>query len=219
MSIKILGVVDRLVSNDGRVVQLSGDNDGIIASFYDKTNNPSLFLDGTSARLGNVGIKTNSPNEALTVVGNISATGLISQAPNVCVLALTTDQTLTAGVDSVLNLTAKNDPNNWYVSANKSVKPTSAGYYNVIGMVNFKAASNSNNQMNIQITKGSSTIALAMSPTNINQPLTMVAQATVYCNGSTDEIKIQAYSGHNSGQTITGTTDGNWTKLEVIKIS
>jgi hypothetical protein len=75
MSIKILGAVDKLISNDERVIQLSGDMDGIIASFYDKNNNPSLFLDGTSARLGNVGIKTNVPNEALTVVGNISATG------------------------------------------------------------------------------------------------------------------------------------------------
>jgi hypothetical protein len=75
MSIKILGPVDKLVSNDERVVQLSGDTDGIIASFYDKTNNPSLFLDGTSARLGNVGVKTTVPNEALTVVGNISASG------------------------------------------------------------------------------------------------------------------------------------------------
>jgi hypothetical protein len=77
MSIKILGVVDHLVSNDERVVQLSGDNDGVIASFYDKTNNPSLFLDGTSARLGNVGVKTAAPNEALTVVGNTSASGIV----------------------------------------------------------------------------------------------------------------------------------------------
>jgi hypothetical protein len=77
MGIKILGVVDHLVSNDERVVQLSGDNDGVIASFYDKTNNPSLFLDGTSARLGNVGVKTASPNEALTVVGNVSTIGIV----------------------------------------------------------------------------------------------------------------------------------------------
>lgn len=75
MSIKILGTIDHLLSNDERVVQLSGDTDGIIASFYDKNNNPSLFLDGTSARLGNVGVKTITPNEALTVNGNVSASG------------------------------------------------------------------------------------------------------------------------------------------------
>jgi hypothetical protein len=75
MSVKILGVVDKLVSNDERVVQLSGDTDGVIASFYDKNNNPSLFMDGTSGRLGNVGIKTATPNEALTINGNVSATG------------------------------------------------------------------------------------------------------------------------------------------------
>lgn len=75
MSVKILGVVDKLVSNDERVVQLSGDTDGVIASFYDKINNPSLFMDGTSARLGNVGIKTAIPNEALTINGNVSSNG------------------------------------------------------------------------------------------------------------------------------------------------
>lgn len=75
MSIKILGAVDKLISNDERVIQLSGDMDGIIASFYDKANNPSLFLDGTSARLGNVGVKTTTPNEALTVNGSVSVTG------------------------------------------------------------------------------------------------------------------------------------------------
>lgn len=220
MSIKILGTVDKVVTKDGRIIQQAGDTDGVIASFYDLSGRPSLFLDGTQARLGNVGVKTATPNEALTVTGNISATGFLNQKPNVCVLALTTDQTLAAGIDSTLNLTAKNDPNSWYVSANKSVRPTSPGYYNVIGMVNYKNVSNNNNQMNIQIIKNNgATIALTISPTNTSQPLTLVAQATVYCNGTTDEVKIQAYSGHSDGHIITGTTDGNWTKLEVFKIS
>lgn len=405
MSLKIYSTVEKVVAKDERIIQQAGDTDGVIASFYDLSGNPSLFLDGTQTHLGNVGIKTITPNEALTVVGSVSTThsmyvsaiyssgdgniyignnlipisdtfyigdankpvngifisaqslhlgsssaglsgltlsnidnvltvstgglrssiiytgglllsgnnigadpavgslpltigtnglpavqiltpltvnssvsawslsgvhygdgshltnlpvtnpfnqslnttnsvtfnsvtladglsahntsifgtlsasGLISQAPNLCVLALTTDQTLAATTDTLLNLSVKNDPNNWYVSGNKSIKPTSAGYYNAIAMVNFKTASNSNNQMNIQILKGSNTIALAMSPNNTSQPLTLVAQATVYCNGTTDEIKLQAYTGHNSGQTVTGTTDGNWTKLELIKIS
>jgi hypothetical protein len=75
MSIKILGTVDKLVAKDGRVIQQAGDTDGVLASYYDLSGRPSLFLDGTQARLGNVGVKTASPNEALTVVGNMSASG------------------------------------------------------------------------------------------------------------------------------------------------
>lgn len=75
MSIKILGTVDKLVAKDGRVVQQAGDTDGVLASYYDLSGRPSLFLDGTQARLGNVGVKTATPNQALTVVGSISATG------------------------------------------------------------------------------------------------------------------------------------------------
>ena len=74
MSLKIYSTVDKLVARDQRIVQQVGDTDGVIASYYDLSGNPSLFLDGTTARLGNVGIKTTTPNEALTVVGNISAT-------------------------------------------------------------------------------------------------------------------------------------------------
>ena len=75
MSIKILGTVDKLVTKDERVIQQAGDTDGVIASFYDLSGNPSLFLDGTQTRLGNVGVKTATPNEALTVVGNVSSDG------------------------------------------------------------------------------------------------------------------------------------------------
>lgn len=77
MSIKILGTVDKLVAKDGRVIQQAGDVDGVISSFYDLSGRPSLFLDGTQGRLGNVGVKTASPNEALTVVGNVSAVGTV----------------------------------------------------------------------------------------------------------------------------------------------
>lgn len=75
MSIKILGTVDKLVTKDERVIQQTGDTDGVIASFYDLSGRPSLFLDGTEAHLGNVGIKTTATTEALTVSGNIDTSG------------------------------------------------------------------------------------------------------------------------------------------------
>ena len=47
-----------------------------IAAFYDD-NNIALWVDGVTYRPGHVGIGTKEPNEKLTVVGNISATGRI----------------------------------------------------------------------------------------------------------------------------------------------
>ena len=75
MSLKLYSNVEKLNADDVRVHQLSGDTDGIIAAYYDKTGNVSLFMSGSAQNLGNIGIKTETPNEALTVVGNISATG------------------------------------------------------------------------------------------------------------------------------------------------
>jgi hypothetical protein len=47
-----------------------------IAQFYD-SENIALHIDGTSERAGRVGIKTTEPNEALTVVGNISTSNVL----------------------------------------------------------------------------------------------------------------------------------------------
>ena len=47
-----------------------------IAQFYDG-NNISLHIDGVDTRAGNVGIKTLTPNESLTVFGNISSSNII----------------------------------------------------------------------------------------------------------------------------------------------
>jgi hypothetical protein len=47
-----------------------------IAAFYDDTD-IALWVDGVASRPGHVGIGTKTPNEKLTVVGNISATGTI----------------------------------------------------------------------------------------------------------------------------------------------
>lgn len=56
------------------VVTQTGDE--AIAAFYDD-NSIAFYIDGHTARAGNVGVGTVTPNEKLTVVGNISATGNI----------------------------------------------------------------------------------------------------------------------------------------------
>jgi hypothetical protein len=46
----------------------------------------------------------------------------------------------------------------------------------------------------------------------------MTATAIVFLNGISDSINVSTYSSV-AGQTIKGTTDGSWTKVEVYKIN
>jgi hypothetical protein len=66
------------VVNNGTGPAIVGVQNGeeAIAAFYDDTD-IALWVDGVAARPGHVGIGTNTPNEKLTVVGNISATGSV----------------------------------------------------------------------------------------------------------------------------------------------
>jgi hypothetical protein len=61
----------------GPALVVKQEGDQAVAAFYDHENGIGLWVDGDTSRPGYVGIKTSSPNEALTVVGNISASGQI----------------------------------------------------------------------------------------------------------------------------------------------
>jgi hypothetical protein len=66
------------VVNDGTGPAIVGVQigDEAIAAFYDDAN-IALWVDGSPARPGFVGIGTKEPNKELTVIGDISATGRI----------------------------------------------------------------------------------------------------------------------------------------------
>ena len=63
------------VMNSGTGAALTVEQTGnhTVAAFYDMNNTPALFINGDSK----VGVGTNTPNTALTVVGDISASGII----------------------------------------------------------------------------------------------------------------------------------------------
>jgi hypothetical protein len=67
------------VNNAGTGPALSALQTGneAIAAFYDLESGVSLYVDGHSARPGYVGVKTETPNVELTVVGDISASGWV----------------------------------------------------------------------------------------------------------------------------------------------
>jgi hypothetical protein len=60
----------------GPAVVVNQTGDQAIAAFYDD-GAVALYVDGSNARAGNVGVGTATPNEKLTVFGNISASGNI----------------------------------------------------------------------------------------------------------------------------------------------
>jgi hypothetical protein len=67
------------VNNNGTGPALSAlqSGDEAVAAFYDLETGVALYVDGHAARPGYVGVKTETPNVELTVVGAISATGTI----------------------------------------------------------------------------------------------------------------------------------------------
>lgn len=68
--------VDVVNTGTGPALQVRQTGNNVVANFIDD-NNSALFIDGRTATPGYVGINTTAPNERLTVVGNISATGTI----------------------------------------------------------------------------------------------------------------------------------------------
>lgn len=70
--------ISNVGTGPGLVVRQEGDQ--AVAAFYDHESAIGLWVDGRSSKPGYVGIKTTEPNQALTVVGNISATGYIYSA-------------------------------------------------------------------------------------------------------------------------------------------
>lgn len=67
------------IANNGTGPALSAlqTGDEAVAAFYDLETGVALYVDGHTARPGFVGIKTETPNVELTVVGDISASGTI----------------------------------------------------------------------------------------------------------------------------------------------
>lgn len=67
------------VNNNGTGPALSAlqTGDEAVAAFYDLETGVALYVDGHTARPGFVGVKTETPNVELTVVGDISATGAV----------------------------------------------------------------------------------------------------------------------------------------------
>jgi hypothetical protein len=166
-----------------------------------------------------------------TYVNNLSVQGNIESNTNyVVTLSLTANQTLPSNTDTVLTLDPRNDPNNWFnrtagtgLTARR-ITPTVPGYYHIDYQVSWQpGVSAIGAQNNIQVMKVTGGVVNAISI--VQQPImttsvntTQNTSVITYMNGSTDYLYFQAYSS-NASQVVTGTADGNWTKVEVFKIN
>jgi len=61
----------------GPALSVTQEGENAVAAFYDHESTIALYVDGTSGRPANVGVKTTNADQALTVAGSISATKVI----------------------------------------------------------------------------------------------------------------------------------------------
>lgn len=199
-----------------------GSNTGVVY-VYDQVRSSYLF----STPSGNIGIGTAAATSKLTVQGDVriigvtTITGNLNAAGNYYAKIARTgsDQTIPTGVDTLIGFSVVSDPNNWYSGITTRTTPTVAGTYNVTGMVNWQAGSSTNtNQVNIQLRKNGNTFALSQIGIQ-TYATSMYACGIVTMNGTTDYIDFTVYTSNPTSQSIRGTADGAWTKMEIFKIN
>jgi hypothetical protein len=116
---------------------------------------------------------------------------------------LSADQTLTADVDNTIQFIDDFDPQNWYNPTTYFFTPTIAGYYLVTYQVWFSVPVTSNNQFNIQIQKNSgNSYTITQLAQNTVTGTSLNATKMIYMNGSTDNLRFNAYVGNTSNTTV-----------------
>jgi len=232
------GVTTNIVGGQSNTITVAGDCSSIVGGRCNRADAAYTFVAGGSANdtkgfantfiLG-TGLSASKAN--YTYVNNLSVAGNIESNTNyVVTAALTANQTMPSSADTVLTLDPLNDPKSWFSRTAgtgltaRRITPTVPGYYHIYYQVSWQSGvSATGAQNNIQVMKvtggTASTISIVQQPIiNTSVNTTQNTSAITYMNGSTDYLYFQGYSS-NAAQVVTGTSDGNWTKVEVFKIN
>ena len=189
-----------------------------IFNSVDLSNISEFQFSGTNINIrdGDVNLSGNA-----TISGNLTVTGNLNSAGNYYVkVARLADQTIAQGADAVIQFSGVADPNNWYNSGTYRTTPTVAGNYAInVAAVWRPGTIPPTNQVNIQIRKGVTTIALVQEPVHSGMNITQNAFAIASLNGSSDYIDVTAYTSNTTSQNLIGTADGAWTKMELFKLN
>ena len=180
----------------------------------DSSNNFRIFReDDVTAASGTVPFQ-------ISTAGNATLSGNFSSAGNYYVkLGRTSNQTITASTDTFIGFSAVSDPNSWWNSGTNRITPTVAGNYYMCAMVHWQAGVKWNDQNNLQLRKNTTTFALSQIGIQTNHPYTQTVYGIVSLNGSSDYVDLTVYTANTTSQAVTGTANGDWTKLELFKLN
>jgi hypothetical protein len=153
------------------------------------------------------------------VAGDLTVTGNLINATRpstyITIAKLPGNQLFSGGSDHAIELLKTDDASNWWNNANHYFKPNIAGYYNISYTVLWVIGSGVG-QINVQIYKNSSSVAINQNQINTTQNLTMSTSLPVYLNGTTDYVFLTGYTSSGAGQTIEA---GNGTIFSAFLIS
>ena len=177
------------------------------------------YTTATSLNAQSINASGISVNGNALITGVTTITGNLNAAGNSYIkLARLTNQTIPNDVDTLINFTATSDTNGWYSGITTRTTPTVAGTYRVDAMINWQAGTVTNDQSNIQLRKNGTTFALhQVGITTFSYSQTVCGIVTM--NGTTDYIDFTVYTSNPTSQTVRGTADGAWTKMEIFKIN
>jgi hypothetical protein len=123
---------------------------------------------------------------------------------------LSTNQSLTANADTVINWNTNYDPMTWWNGTTHRVTPTQPGWYEVTSRILFvqNSGGNSQGQLNHQIRMNGATHCLSQQQaSNQNNGQTLVATAFINMNGTTDYLDFSAYTSQ-TGESVGGQANG-----------
>ena len=136
-----------------------------------------------------------------------NASNIQVPSSNIVSSKVDTNQTITAGSDTVINFTSVNDPQGWFNNSTHKFQPTIEGYYNISYSVLWGTGTvTGEEQMNTQIElNGTTQLYINQSVVNTDVPFTQSGTVIVYLNGTTDYVDVTGYTSSTSGsQIITG---------------
>lgn len=135
----------------------------------------------------------------------------LASSDYICQGKLINNQTITQGSDTLISFVDDIDPHSWWNPDTKRFQPNTSGYYliSLSGWWNYGSASTA--QVNLQIRKNNSTVAILQNQVETSTGFTLNGTKTIYLNGITDYVDFTAYTGNATSEILQGNSSGTGT--------